>query len=73
VFLGRAAFPDASFDRVVSISVFEHIPEEALTGILRETFRILKPGGLLISASTYFSTSSPLKTVWPMNMATTFP
>jgi SAM-dependent methyltransferase len=60
-FLADAAFPDASFDRVVSISVFEHIPEEALTGILRETFRILKPGGLLILSIDLFLNVQPFE------------
>src|SRR3984885_2079402 len=36
VFLDQAGFADESFDRVVSISVFEHIPERALLGILGE-------------------------------------
>lgn len=40
-------YPDASFNTVVSNSVLEHIPD--LTPVLRETARVLKPGGRLIT------------------------
>lgn len=42
-------FPDASFDVIVSISVFEHIEDPSK--VCRELDRVLKPGGL-ICAST---------------------
>jgi SAM-dependent methyltransferase len=38
-------FPDASFDMIVSIAVFEHIQDPG--GVCRELDRILKPGGLI--------------------------
>lgn len=60
-YLADAAFPDESFDRVVSISVFEHIPEAALAGILNETRRILKPGGLLVLTIDLFLNVRPFE------------
>ena len=46
--LAEADLPSASFDRVVSISVFEHVPEPALESIFREVRRVLRPGGILV-------------------------
>ena len=59
VFLDQAGFADESFDRVVSISVFEHIPERALLGILGEVFRVLKPGGTLVLTIDLFLDVKP--------------
>jgi SAM-dependent methyltransferase len=39
------SFPDASFDKVFSISVMEHIPEDGDTACAREMARVLAPGG----------------------------
>lgn len=40
------AFADASFDFVFSYIVFQHIPDAAITkGYIRESGRVLKPGG----------------------------
>ena len=38
--------PDASFDYVVSSNVLEHIPSDVIEGIVTESRRILKPGGV---------------------------
>lgn len=40
------SYEDASFDRVFSISVFEHIPDNGDTLAMREVKRILRPGGI---------------------------
>jgi ubiquinone/menaquinone biosynthesis C-methylase UbiE len=38
--------PDAAFDYAMSYIVFQHVPEEEVVlGYLRETLRVLKPGG----------------------------
>ncbi len=41
-------FPDQSFDFHISHAVFEHIPAEAIRGILDEARRLLQPQGLLM-------------------------
>lgn len=41
------ALPDASFDYVFSEHVIEHLPEEGGANLIRESYRILKPGGKL--------------------------
>jgi SAM-dependent methyltransferase len=43
----KLSYPDASFDRVFSISVIEHIPEDGDSHAMREIARVLRPGGLL--------------------------
>jgi SAM-dependent methyltransferase len=54
-----AHFPADHFDRVVSVSVFEHVPEEALAPLLREVHRILKPGGLMVATVDLFLDVEP--------------
>ena len=39
--------PDNYFDMVCSVSVIEHIPLDVLNRSFEETFRILKPGGIV--------------------------
>ena len=39
--------PD-SFDLVYSNSVLEHVPREVIRGLMEESFRVLKPGGLVL-------------------------
>lgn len=39
--------PDNYFDMVCSVSVIEHIPHENLFDAFAETYRILKPGGIV--------------------------
>jgi SAM-dependent methyltransferase len=45
---GATALPDASVDVVFSNSVLEHVTQEALDGLMLETRRILRPGGLAV-------------------------
>jgi SAM-dependent methyltransferase len=44
--LTQLACPDASFDRVIALSVIEHVP--AVERTLSEMFRVLAPGGKLL-------------------------
>jgi SAM-dependent methyltransferase len=39
--------PDNYFDLVYSVSVIEHIPHEVLPSVFQDTYRILKPGGIV--------------------------
>jgi SAM-dependent methyltransferase len=41
----RLSFGDASFDKVYSLSVLEHIPDEGDADCVRELARVLAPGG----------------------------
>lgn len=41
----KLGYPDASFEKVFSISVIEHIPDHGDSECLREITRVLKPGG----------------------------
>jgi SAM-dependent methyltransferase len=52
----RAPFPDASFDSVGAFTMLHHLPtaqEQFQT--LRETFRVLRPGGVLVGADSLAS------------------
>lgn len=43
----RLTYEDASFDRIFSISVLEHIPDEGDSVAMREIARVLRPGGIV--------------------------
>lgn len=51
--------PDNYFDLVYSVSVIEHIPHEVLPSVFEDTFRILKPGGIVShSYDVYYKQST---------------
>jgi SAM-dependent methyltransferase len=43
----QLSYADESFDRVFSISVIEHIPDDGDSQAMREIARVLRPGGVL--------------------------
>jgi SAM-dependent methyltransferase len=43
----QLTYADATFDRIFSISVLEHIPDEGDSQAMREIARVLKPGGVV--------------------------
>jgi hypothetical protein len=45
---GRAGLDSGLYDRVFSISVLEHLPDEDIHEAMECAFRWLKPGGLMI-------------------------
>jgi SAM-dependent methyltransferase len=45
--LRRLPFADGAFSRASALDVFEHLSRDALAGVLRETARVLEPGGSL--------------------------
>jgi SAM-dependent methyltransferase len=44
----RLGFLDGTFDVAVFANVFEHIPPDERDGSLREIYRVLKPGGVVV-------------------------
>lgn len=55
-------FPDSSFDWVVSSLTFHHIPLDVKRATIRESHRVLKPGGKLLNSDfgkpTHFAGSA---------------
>jgi SAM-dependent methyltransferase len=53
----RIPFPPSSFDSVASFTMLHHLPSAAAQyATLAETFRVLRPGGLLVGADSLAST-----------------
>jgi ubiquinone/menaquinone biosynthesis C-methylase UbiE len=58
-------FPDDHFDFVYSYAVFQHIPDPAVVfSYLRETIRVLKPGGIARLQINGLPKSSKAYTTW---------
>lgn len=47
---GRNPLPDASFDLVCSVSVLEEVEPAAITDIVADAVRLLRPGGLFVNS-----------------------
>jgi len=58
-FLQDAGLAAESFDRVVSVSVLEHVPEDDIAAILAEVKRVLKPAGRLVLTLDLFLNVRP--------------
>lgn len=43
-------YPDGTFDAVIAVSVFTHLPRRAQSKWLRELARVLRPGGVLVAS-----------------------
>jgi SAM-dependent methyltransferase len=72
-FIEEANLPDAHFDRALSVSVLEHIPEPDIANILAHVRRALKPGGTLILTVDLFLDLKPFSDVetnkWGKNLS----
>lgn len=61
--LEDARLEEGAYDRVVAVSVIEHIPVESAVSLLREIARVLKPGGLFIATVDLFLDLRPFTDV----------
>jgi SAM-dependent methyltransferase len=57
--LQDADLPDGSFDRVVSVSVLEHLPQAEAQALVAQAGRLLAPGGLLLATVDLFLDLEP--------------
>jgi SAM-dependent methyltransferase len=58
-FIEDADLPAESFDRALSISTLEHIPENEIPNIAAQVCRSLKPGGLFVLSVDLFLALAP--------------
>lgn len=68
----KARIPSASVDRILCISVLEHLTPRERLAVARESARILKPGGLFIATVDLFLDIRPFSrkksNIWGTNM-----
>jgi ubiquinone/menaquinone biosynthesis C-methylase UbiE len=62
----QLAYPDATFDRVVSAFLLHHLPEDQQHRMLREVRRVLKPGGSLHLLD--FTPGGKTRAFWPLSV-----
>lgn len=71
-FLEDAGLESGSVDRVLCVSVIEHVPTGAVDGLMREVRRVLKPGGLFVATIDLFTDCAPFtgreENAWGRNM-----
>ncbi|MBV9605277.1 MAG: class I SAM-dependent methyltransferase [Solirubrobacterales bacterium] len=67
--------PDRSQGAVFAAQVVEHLPYEGLLAFLRQAFRVLAPGGILIAETVNPHSPSALKNFWfdPTHQHPVFP
>jgi SAM-dependent methyltransferase len=53
-------FPDASFDCITVIELIEHLPLDEAEAILREAFRLLTPGGVVVVSTPNYASCWPV-------------
>ena len=53
------SFKDESFAVATSVFMFHELPKDARRAVMREMFRVLEPGGLLVIADSAQSSESP--------------
>ena len=61
-FIEDADLPAAYFDRALSVSTLEHIPENEISSIAAQVYRALKPGGLFVLSVDLFLGLAPFTT-----------
>jgi ubiquinone/menaquinone biosynthesis C-methylase UbiE len=73
----RFPYPDGMFDLAYAGSLFTHLTAEGVENYLAETFRTLKPGGILVSTFNLFNSESlrlltprSLTEIWPNDFGT---
>ena len=65
-------FEDNSFDLVTSYAVFHEVPEVTVRDILKEAYRLVRPGGDIVMVDvTRYSNLEPLK-VWQVDYSATY-
>lgn len=60
-----SSFEDNSMDMVISIEVIEHLPDEQLSDMLKEIYRILKPEGYIVITTPNREDLAENKTICP--------
>jgi SAM-dependent methyltransferase len=66
---GRLPFNDALFDRIYTESVLGFQDAEGAAALLREIYRVLKPGGLFAANEAIWRSGAPAETIAAINAA----